>query len=416
MGAQANELPRARIDLRTSRTKLQRVADSNGGIWCVTQERSIRSPYGLDACSPFHPGRHTYFLLRRSGEHTSSAQHTPRQKLTISQIESEILGLFDFLKEVYGKFGFTFRLKLSTRPEGFLGEIETWNKAEKRLQKALEAFAAEGGAKWELNPGDGAFYGPKIDVMVSDALKREFQCATLQLDFQLPQQFNLEYMTAEVSKARNEEDGVSKVTEAVSKVASALTPSVNGEKKEAPKETPKEAPTGADEQHPRQPQADAGGPPEKSYRKPLTPGYARPVMIHRAIYGSFERFFAIITEHFAGKWPFWLSPRQILVVPVMPQANDYVLEVQALFRAKGFHVDADVTGNTMKKKILNGQMQQYNFIFVVGAEERDSRTVNIRDRDDQSTQQRGEVISMDDAIKKMEDLRDTKAFKLAAIM
>ena len=93
------------------------------------------------------------------------------------------------------------------------------------------------------------------------------------------------------------------------------------------------------------------------------PGRARPVMIHRAIVGSFERFIAVITEHFAGKWPFWLSPRQVLVVPVMPAVNDYVEEVQQLLRAQKMHVDIDVSGNTMKKKILTGQLAQYNFIF-----------------------------------------------------
>jgi threonyl-tRNA synthetase len=132
-------------------------------------------------------------------------------------------------------------------------------------------------------------------------------------------------------------------------------------------------------------------------------------MIHRAIQGSFERFMAILIEHFGGKWPFWLSPRQILVVPIMPSANDYTLEVQALFRAKGFHADVDVSGNTIKKKILMGQTAQYNYIFVVGADEKENRAVNIRDRDDQSSQQRGETISLEKAIERMEELRKSKA-------
>ena len=109
-------------------------------------------------------------------------------------------------------------------------------------------------------------------------------------------------------------------------------------------------------------------------------------MIHRAIYGSFERFIGILTEHFGGKWPFWLSPRQILIVPVMVSANDYVLELQSEFRALKMHVDVDITGNTMQKKIRTGQLAQYNFIFVVGAQEKESRTVNIRNRDDPATQ------------------------------
>jgi len=220
---------------------------------------------------------------------------------TNEQVKEEIHGLFDFLKTVYGLLGFTFKLKLSTRPEEkFVGDIDTWNKAEAQLQEALEEFTATGGSQWELNPGDGAFYGPKIDITISDALKREHQCATIQLDFQLPQRFELQYNIGEPAKSG--ETGV--------------------------------------ETH-----------------------YKRPVMIHRAIYGSFERFIAILTEHFAGKWPFWLSPRQVMVIPVMVGATDYVLEVQKMFRAKGMHVDVDLSGNTMNKKIRAAQLAQYNYIF-----------------------------------------------------
>jgi threonyl-tRNA synthetase len=120
---------------------------------------------------------------------------------------------------------------------------------------------------------------------------------------------------------------------------------------------------------------------------------------------------SILIEHFAGRWPFWLSPRQILVIPVMPAVNDYVKDVQAQLRSKGFHADVDVSGNTMQKKIRTGQMQLYNFIFVVGAEERDSKTANIRNRDDQATQQRGEVIPLDEAIRKLVQLRDERRFE-----
>lgn len=259
---------------------------------------------------------------------------------TEDQIDQEVSGMFDFLSEVYGKFGFTFKMKLSTRPEGFLGEIETWNKAEALLEKALNDFTAKGGAKWELNPGDGAFYGPKIDITISDALKREHQCATIQLDFQLPVRFNLEYVTSEVASVSKKEDA------APSKQA------------EAPKPA-EEPPSGTSTQL----QSKSKDAKPELFFKDVTPGCARPVMIHRAIYGSFERFIAILTEHFAGKWPFWLSPRQILVVPVMPSANDYVLEVQQIFKDKGMHADSDISGNTMQKKIRQGQLSQYNFIF-----------------------------------------------------
>ena len=228
--------------------------------------------------------------------------------------------------------GFTFKLRLSTRPEKYLGEVETWKAAEDQLRHALDAFTAAGGSRWEVNEGDGAFYGPKIDITISDALRREHQCATIQLDFQLPQQFQLEYMTADmVPKA--------KPVAGDEKHASAVEPS-EGE------------PSPGDPTPKARPSADVP-----------SPGYARPVMIHRAIYGSFERFIAILTEHFAGKWPFWLSPRQILVIPVMPAVNDYVREVQSIFRAQTMYIDVDLSGNTMQKKIRTGQLQQYNFIF-----------------------------------------------------
>jgi threonyl-tRNA synthetase len=238
---------------------------------------------------------------------------------TEDQVGQEITDLFDFLREVYGKFGFTFKLVLSTRPETFLGEIATWDRAEKTLKDALTKFASEGGATWELNPGDGAFYGPKIDISIGDALKRYWQCATIQLDYNLPNRFELEYMT--------------------------------GEK-------PEEMAKAVEQKAPEQPPAEG-----KHVIKPPPSGYARPVMIHRAIAGSLERFIGILTEHVAGKWPFWLSPRQILVVPVMVSANDYVLEVQRIFRANGMHCDIDISGNTMQKKIRTGQLSQYNFIF-----------------------------------------------------
>lgn len=199
-----------------------------------------------------------------------------------------------------------------------MGDLETWNMAESKLKDALDHFTASGGGQWELNEGDGAFYGPKIDITISDALKRDHQCATIQLDFQLPQNFELEYMTAETAaKSKTSEPG----------------------------------------EHQTDTSATSKGP------KAPGPGRARPVMLHRAIIGSFERFMAILTEHFAGKWPFWLSPRQVLVIPVMPTVNDYVEEVQRLLRAQKMHADIDISGNTMQKKIRTGQLQQYNFIF-----------------------------------------------------
>ena len=211
-----------------------------------------------------------------------------------SQITEEISALFDFMHHVYGLFGFEFKLELSTRPDNYLGEIATWNAAEEQLKQALETHYP---GKWELNPGDGAFYGPKIDITISDALKRSFQCATIQLDFQLPERFNLKYRSAEAPSTGEAEN------------------------------------------------------------------ITRPVIIHRAILGSLERFIAIITEHFAGKWPFWLSPRQVVVIPVAGPYKDYATEIAERLTSLGLHADVDDTDNTLNKKVRNGEIAQYNFIF-----------------------------------------------------
>ena len=251
---------------------------------------------------------------------------------TEEQIEDEIAGCFDFLQKVYGIFGFEFKMELSTRPEKYVGELETWNNAEAKLESALNKFLGEG--KWELNPGDGAFYGPKIDIMISDALKRSFQCATIQLDFQLPNRFELEF-------------------------------------------------------------------------KAETSSHARPVMIHRAILGSVERMAAILTEHFKGRWPFWLSPRQILVVPVGVKYNDYAQSIQQkLSKDHAFYADVDLSGNTLQKKVRSGQLLQYNFIFIVGEQEQAEQSVNIRNRDIQSEQGKNETVKFDDVVKQLKSLRD----------
>lgn len=229
-------------------------------------------------------------------------------------------------------------------------------------------FSTETGSVWEENPGDGAFYGPKIDITMYDALRRDHQCGTIQLDFQLPQRFNLQYVTSQNSSG--------------SKIENASVSEL-----------------------------------------PL--GYARPVMIHRAIFGSFERMFGILTEQFAGKWPFWLSPRQILIIPIMSAVSGYVLEVQKIFKKNMMYVDVDMSGNTLQKKIRTGQIEQYNFIFgkkrspyfrslqaltyaVIGAQEQQSRTVNIRNRDDQTTHAKGELIPLQEAIGKLITLRDQR--------
>ncbi|KTW29177.1 threonine-tRNA ligase [Pneumocystis carinii B80] len=249
---------------------------------------------------------------------------------TSDQVKEEIVNCFEFLKYVYEVFGFSFRLKLSTRPEKFIGDIETWNLAEKSLESALNDF----GLPWEINPGDGAFYGPKVDIEISDALRRLYQCATIQLDFFLPECFNLEYRIA------------------------------------------------CDEK-------------EKTI-------YARPVIIHRAILGSIERMIAILIEHYGGKWPFWLSPRQIMIIPISKAFKDYSKYVYDKLHDNGFYVDIDLSDNTLNKMIRNAQITQYNFIFVIGQEELDSNTVMVRNRDNQSKQIR---ILLDDVIIKLRYLQ-----------
>ncbi|CAI0463105.1 unnamed protein product [Linum tenue] len=221
------------------------------------------------------------------------------------QIKDEVRGVLDFIDYAYKIFGFTYELKLSTRPEQFLGEVETWDKAEAALTEALNEF----GKAWQINEGDGAFYGPKIDISVSDALNRKFQCATLQLDFQLPDRFKLEFSAEDETKLE------------------------------------------------------------------------RPVMIHRAILGSVERMFAILLEHYKGKWPFWLSPRQAIVCPVSAKSVDYAKQVRDRIHQAGYYADADITDRKIQKKVREAQLAQYNYILVVGEEEANTGQVSVRVRD-----------------------------------
>ncbi|ONM05683.1 Threonine--tRNA ligase mitochondrial 1 [Zea mays] len=230
------------------------------------------------------------------------------------QIKDEVKAVLEFINYVYEIFGFKYELELSTRPEKYLGEIETWNKAEQQLTEALNEF----GKPWkktyidafmQINEGDGAFYGPKIDIGVFDALKRKFQCATLQLDFQLPIRFKLTYSAEDEAKIE------------------------------------------------------------------------RPVMIHRAILGSVERMFAILLEHYNGKWPLWLSPRQAIVCSVSSGSVEYAKQVLAMLHEADFHVDIDVSDRTIQKKVREAQVAQFNYILVVGAQEAETGNVCVRVRD-----------------------------------
>jgi len=198
------------------------------------------------------------------------------------------------------------------------------------------------GHPWHLDPGDGAFYGPKIDITISDALNRKHQCATIQLDFQLPERFDLQFRTSEGGET---------------------------------------------------------GSPET---------FQRPVIIHRAMLGSVERMMAILTEHFAGKWPFWLSPRQVMVVPITGVFNAYAEQVRSRLYDAGLYADADLGDHTLNKKIRNAEISQYNFILVVGTEEEGTASVNVRCRDDVGTKAKGETQPFEEVRKKLLELKDAK--------
>eukprot|EP00467_Chlorarachnion_reptans_P012032 CAMPEP_0114517586 /NCGR_PEP_ID=MMETSP0109-20121206/17975_1 /TAXON_ID=29199 /ORGANISM="Chlorarachnion reptans, Strain CCCM449" /LENGTH=691 /DNA_ID=CAMNT_0001698121 /DNA_START=100 /DNA_END=2175 /DNA_ORIENTATION=- len=224
------------------------------------------------------------------------------------QIYQEVKGALNFMKYVYDAMGFTFHLNLSTRPEKYVGEVKVWDGAEKQLQKVLEDFCGEHKMEWAIKAGDGAFYGPKIDIQLEDALKRKHQCATVQLDFQLPKRFGLKF--------RRTNDLVEE-----------------------------------------------------------------PVIVHRAILGSVERMFAVLCEQWGGKWPLWLSPRQVCLVPVAPGYTEYAETVAKQLYDAGYHVDVDKSSHQFKKKIREAAVAHYNYILVVGEKEKENKSANVRTRD-----------------------------------
>ncbi|XP_057356667.1 threonine--tRNA ligase, mitochondrial isoform X4 [Manis pentadactyla] len=246
----------------------------------------------------------------------------------LDQLKAEIRGCLDFLHSVYIVLGFSFHLALSTRPSGFLGEPCHWDQAEQVLQQALEEF----GEPWDLNPGDGAFYGPKIDVHLHDALGRPHQCGTIQLDFQLPLRFNLQY------------------------------------------------------------KGQAGAP-------------ERPVLIHRAVLGSVERMLGVLAESCGGKWPLWLSPFQVVVIPVGTEQEEYAREAQQSLQAAGLACDLDTDcGLTLSRRVRRAQLTHYNFQFVVGQKEQSERTVNVRTRDNRRLGER----DLTEAIQRLLELQSTR--------
>ncbi len=223
--------------------------------------------------------------------------------VTESQIGEEVERLLDLVKRVYGDFGLAYRVKLATRPAEYLGEKATWDHAEAELKSALSAA----GVDYELNEGDGAFYGPKIDFDVTDAIGRTWQCATIQLDYQLPQRFDLTYI----------------------------------------------------------------GPDNSEHR---------PVVIHRAIFGSFERFIALLIEHYAGAFPLWLAPVQAVVLPIADRHLDYAESVRAALADAGLRVELDRRQEKIGYKIREAQLQKVPYMLVTGDREAAEGTIAVRSR------------------------------------
>ena len=220
------------------------------------------------------------------------------------QIKSEILGVIKLIDEVYGTLGFKYNIELSTRPEDSMGSDEEWTMAESSLKEALD----EGGLDYKINEGDGAFYGPKIDFHIEDSLGRSWQCGTIQLDFQLPQRFELEYIGS---------DG---------------------------------------EKH-------------------------RPIVIHRVIFGSIERFIGILIEHFAGKFPVWLAPVQVKVLPISDNFVEYGSEVIGKLREAGIRCEIDNRSEKIGYKIREARNERGPYMIIVGEQEKTHGNISLRSRE-----------------------------------
>lgn len=225
--------------------------------------------------------------------------------ITEDQIGAEIKDIIEIAKQLYGIFGLDFELTLSTRPDDYMGDIELWNKAEANLKSVLDELC--GKDNYRINEGDGAFYGPKIDIKMKDCLGREWQMGTVQVDFQLPLRFNLSYIDS------------------------------NGEKK-------------------------------------------TPILVHRAIFGSFERFIGIITEHFAGAFPVWLSPVQVSILPISDHQKEYAEKIKAILEEKGIRVELDARQEKIGYKIREAQLQKVPYMLILGEKEVEANAVGVRKR------------------------------------
>ena len=248
--------------------------------------------------------------------------------MTKDQMKDEIKNVMKLFDEVYSVFGLSYKIELSTMPEDHIGEIEEWEYATETLKQAV----TEVGKDFDINEGDGAFYGPKLDFHLSDSLGRTWQCGTIQLDMQMPERFELEYVG---------EDG---------------------------------------QKH-------------------------RPVMLHRVVLGSIERFIGVITEHFAGAFPVWLAPVQVKVMPITDRTAPYAEEIAKKLDAAGFRVETDLRNEKIGYKIREAQMQKLPYMLVVGDREAESGAVAVRTRDGKDL---GEM-PLDDFIARIREEVDTKA-------
>ncbi len=221
-----------------------------------------------------------------------------------SQVQAEIEGVIEFIDAVYSDvFGFRYHVELSTKPANAIGDDAMWERATQALKDALAAK----GLPYVINEGDGAFYGPKIDFHLEDSIGRTWQCGTIQLDFAMPERFDLVYI---------DEDGQRK----------------------------------------------------------------RPAMLHRVIFGSIERFIGILTEHYAGAFPLWLAPVQVMVIPVSDGQNQYALEVEQSLRHQGLRVESDMRSESVGKKIRAAQLQKVPYMVIVGEREAETGMISVRHR------------------------------------
>lgn len=237
------------------------------------------------------------------------------------QIADEIQGVMCLIDEVYQKFGFSYEIELSTRPENSIGSDEEWELATNALEKAVQGM----NRPYVINEGDGAFYGPKLDFHLKDSIGRTWQCGTIQLDFQLPQRFHIEYIG---------EDG-------------------------------------------------------EKYR---------PIMLHRVVFGSIERFIGILTEHYAGKFPAWLSPVQVKILPISDKYIDYAKEVEIFLKEKKIRTELDDRDEKLGYKIREARIDKVPYMLIIGDKEQRNRTVSVRKRDVEPDRQDMGEIQLDKVV------------------